>query len=153
MKERIYSFIKGIYIYLICSAYDFIKSFFWSNMVFKKPKNRQALGSNIMINIHRIEKGLTFKKTKLLFGTWFFPKLLKDIETYKNIYGNTYPINITSASLSQYKELHINSGVDGEKFPLKNIKLEAELSIKSGAKKIGILPKEEQPINEYHNFI
>lgn len=119
---KILKFIKSVIVYFSCCLYDYFKGFYFSNMVFKRTKNKRALASNIMINLHRIEKGLTFKKVKPLFGKWFFNKLIKDLEMYKQINGDTYPYNVASSALSEYKSYHLNLNISEDTFPLSIIK-------------------------------
>lgn len=146
----IVSFLKNGVVYLMCVIYDVVKSFFLSNMIFKRQNNSEALGANIMINIHRVEKGLTLKKTRILFGKWFFPKLLLDIEKFRQKFGNVYPVNISQSSLSEYKQFHIDNNINQNQFPLNKISItNTELS---GTKDYNTV-HHENSYNDFHDFV
>ncbi|XCF06517.1 nitroreductase family protein [Tamlana crocina] len=112
-----------------------LKGFYFSNMVFKRSKDKRALGSNIMINLHRIEKGLTLRNVKPLFGKWFFGKLFQDLKSFEEINGSDYPQNIAISALSEYKKFHLEKNISEEKYPLNLIEKEDTRAL-SGTKKV-----------------
>lgn len=75
-----------------------------------------------MINLHRIEKGLTLNKVKPLFGKWFFSKLVNDLDKFEELNGSDYPQNIALSALSEYKRFHIDQDISEMEFPLNLIK-------------------------------
>ncbi|GLU43209.1 nitroreductase family protein [Allomuricauda sp. NBRC 101325] len=115
--KRILKTIKNFVKIWIYSAYDFIKVVCFSNMVYKRT-NKEALRSRIMINLHRIEKGLTYANFKPYFGLYFFDNLIKDLNTLKGAFGeNTFPYFEGISALEAYKNRHVELGYEVDRFP------------------------------------
>lgn len=112
-------------------------------MVFKRVFNKRTLSSNIMINLHRVEKGLTFQSIKPLFGRWFFKKLYKDLDRFERLYGEGYPQNTTKSALAEYKNYHLSKNFSSDLFPLCLIN-ESNKTELSGTKYTNELKTEEK---------
>jgi nitroreductase len=68
--------------------------------------SRENLRALITMDYHRIEKGLALREPRVGFGSWFMPRLLANLETYRAAYGADQVVFVTLNALSAYLDFN-----------------------------------------------
>jgi nitroreductase len=68
--------------------------------------SRENLRALITMDYHRIEKGLALRDPRVGFGSWFMPRLLANLETYRAAYGPDQVVFVTLNALSAYLDFN-----------------------------------------------
>lgn len=86
--------------------YDFRRFEYHSGSV-RGLHNRATLAASMIMDYHRIEKGLSLKLPRLGFGSeWIISRFIPNIKTYIVLYGQDKLVNICQSVLQSYKEFH-----------------------------------------------
>jgi hypothetical protein len=94
---------------------------------------RMHLRTLIMIDYHRIEKGLSLKSPRPGFGAWFIPRFLDNLQTYQQTFGMDETAQIAYNALLSYDSFNVEHGIDNA--DVQNLLLELRLALPSDQSK------------------
>lgn len=126
MPGKATTFLKMIKSFLgliIVFHYDFLRQLKYSGAVKGDYANKDTLLSVIMIDYHRLEKGLALKNTKTRFGLWFIPSLIRNLEVFHAKYGNHEILGEAKKALEKYIEFHKKGNINIDEIELLNKKI------------------------------
>lgn len=143
---NMYKRIIKTYNVLILSIYDFIKFYNHSASVKGDYFNKNTLLSSIIMDYHRIEKGLSFSDTKPRFGFWFIPDLVNRICYYYENYGEHEVIIASINALKSDRSFHSNNNItlDELKDSFEKLDLIGDISNGEGVVKISSFLNEKK---------
>ncbi len=97
--------------YYLLQRYDRIR-FLKHSAVFRGDHdNQETLKSAILMEAHKIEKGLSLPDIRLKFGLSFIPKLIENTILYKKRFGNDFVVASVYKAIYEYRSFHLSQGI------------------------------------------
>ncbi len=98
-----------------------IRSYFYDMRLFlawagasERPKKQAQLAARMMMDAHRIEKGLSLKSARVLFGKQVVTRLLANLERYRSMFGWDPTAQMALDDLFAYYEFNRDAGHDNK---------------------------------------
>lgn len=130
--------------------YDLGRFYKYSAAVRGDLSDRNTLISSIIMDYHRIEKGLSLERPRPMFGLWFIPDLIDRILLYHSNFGCDKPVIHAANALESYIRFHEENNVPIDELNIELEKLEKIRALSNGSGVNRVTDK--KTVHEYFSF-
>ena len=124
-----YRFLTKSILLFKLNIYDFFIYFKYSAAVRGDFSSKNALTSSIIMDYHRIEKGLSLPDVRPKFGLWFIPDLIYRITHFVDEYGEDDTVLAAINAIQTYRKHHFLINISLKELELDFLRLD-NLNIK-----------------------